>query len=231
MPRKQSSTALALRIDALAELYGEPEAAIPKTPLSWILWENVAYLVDDEKRALAFAALAKHAGLTAEKIERASAEKLLAATRLGGMHPEARVDRLKDIAALALEHGGKGLESVSKLPLPAARKVLEKFPSIGAPGADKILLACGLSNTLALESNGLRVLARLGYGTEAKDYAATYRSVLSGVAGEVVDDADWAWRAHRLLRAHGQTLCKRTSPDCAACPLARNCAYARGAVT
>ena len=29
--------------------------------------------------------------------------------------------------------------------------------------------------------------------------------------------------AHQLLRAHGQALCKRSGPDCDACPLAARC--------
>lgn len=179
--------------------------------------------MDDERRARVFAALKKSVGLTAERLEAAPLAKLLAVTRLGGMHPESRADRLKDIAALATEHGGGGLEAVLALPLPAARKILRAFPSIGAPGADKILLACGSSSALALESNGLRVLVRLGRGREDKSYAATYRSVISDVAGELGPDADRAWRAHRLLRAHGQQVCRNRAPECDACALAEVC--------
>jgi endonuclease-3 len=213
-------------LDVLAKQYGEPTKSIPRTPLQWILWENVAYLVDDEKRARAFAQLKKSVGLTAEKIDAAVRDDLLAATVLGGMHPEARVDRLKDIAAIALDLGGGGLEGVLDLPLPAARKALKRFPSIGDPGADKILLACGAGGKLALESNGLRVLVRLGYGTESKNYSTTYRSVIEAIRDQPGHDASGLLRAHQLLRTHGQTLCKRTSPDCAACPLEKRCAFA-----
>lgn len=210
-------------LERLEAQHGPPGRDLPRTPLQWILWENVAYLVDDERRARAFAALKKAAGLTAESIEAAPLAKLQAVTRLGGMHPEARADRLKDIATLAREHGGRGLESVLALPLPAARKVLRAFPSIGAPGAAKILLACGSSSELALESNGLRVLLRLGRGREEKDYAATYRSVITSVAGELEPDATRVWRAHRLLRTHGQQVCRSRAPECDSCALADVC--------
>jgi endonuclease III len=133
---------------------------------------------------------------------------------------------LKDIAMIALAHGGGGLESMLALPLPRARKILKLFPSIGDPGADKILLFCGALTKLALESNGLRVLVRLGFGDESKSYATTYRSVMSalGAAAEG-DPADLA-RAHQLLRAHGQLVCTRSAPDCDACPLAKSCRFA-----
>jgi endonuclease-3 len=215
-------------LDALAKQYGEPAKPIPKTPLEWILWENVAYLVDDERRAKAFAKLKKTVGTTAEKIDAADRDALLAVTVLGGMHPEARVDRLKDIALIALDLGGGTLQSVLDLPVAAARKALKRFPSIGDPGADKILLACGTGGGIALESNGLRVLLRLGFGREAKSYSTSYRSVIDAIGAQAGTDPVGLLRAHQLLRAHGQALCKRTAPDCEACPLESKCAFAAG---
>jgi endonuclease III len=210
-------------LDRLEQQHGRLPAAIPRAPLEWILWENVAYLVDDARRERAYRTLAKRAGLTAERIAAAPAERLLEATKLGGMHPEARVDRLKEIAEIALEHGGGDLSQVLALEPKAARKVLKSFPSIGAPGAEKILMHCGASDALALESNGLRVLVRLGFGREGSSYAATYRSALSAVEPELVRTKAALVRAHQLLRTHGQSTCKRSVPDCDACPLADGC--------
>jgi endonuclease-3 len=212
-------------LDELEKLYGKPGKPIPRSPLDWIVWENVAYLVDDERRELAFRALEKKLGRTAEKIAAASSQVLYEVTRLGGMHPEQRVDRLKGIAELALEHGGGGLESVLELDAASARKVLKKFPSIGDPGAEKILMFCGALDVLALESNGLRVLTRLGFGEEKKSYAATYKSAQAALATQLKRDSAWLARAHQLLRMHGQSLCKRTSPDCDACPLTACCRW------
>jgi endonuclease-3 len=65
------------------------------------------------------------------------------------------------------------LKSVLKLPLPKAKKALQKFPGIGEPGAEKILLFTRTHPLMALESNGLRVLVRLGFGAEHKNYATT----------------------------------------------------------
>ena len=50
-----------------------------------------------------------------------------------------------------------------------------QFPMIGEPGAEKILLFSGVLAVLALDSNGVRVLVRLGVGEERKSYAATYK--------------------------------------------------------
>lgn len=218
-------SALAAALDELEKLHGPPRDPIPRAPLDWILWENVAYLVDDERRELAYRTLARKVGLTAERIAKAPASALREVADLGGMHPERRVDRLREIAELALENGGGDLSSVLDLPLPAARKVLKKFPGIGDPGADRILIHCGTVTKPALESNGLRVVVRLGYGEETKSYSATYRSALEALAPEVRADAVWLARASQLLRIHGKNVCKATVPDCDACPLTRSCRY------
>ena len=45
---------------------------------------------------------------------------------------------------------------------PASEKALKRFPSIGDPGAEKILLFTRSYPVMALDSNGLRVLCRVG---------------------------------------------------------------------
>ena len=63
---------------------------------------------------------------------------------------------------------------------------------------------------LALDSNGLRVLLRLGFGAEKKNYAASYRSAQEALADQLPRDRDALIRAHQLLRQHGQELCRRS---------------------
>ena len=198
---------------------------MPQHPLDWILWENVAYLVGDEARAQAYRALEKEVGLAAEDLAKAKAAKLLEVARIGGMHPERRVDKLREIGELAIEAGGGRLEQVLDLETKAARRVLKRFPGIGDPGADKILLFCGASAEMSLESNGLRVAVRLGHGEEAKSYATTYRSAIAALDPQLEKKLSRRVRAYELLRTHGQVVCKRTAPDCDACPLTRECRY------
>ena len=116
-------------------------------------------------------------------------------------------------------------DRVLEQPLAKAKKSLKKFPGIGDPGAEKILLFSRTHPILALDSNGLRVLLRLGYGEERKSYASTYRSVQEAVEGESKKDFDWLIAAHQLLRRHGQELCKMNAPICPPCPLKKYCVY------
>jgi len=212
-------------ISQLAARYGEPQPPITTNPFELILFENVAYLVSDDRRAEAFKTLRKHAGTKPHEILAASHENILQATKLGGMRPEERVSRLKEIALIAMNEFGGDLKQVLKLPLPKAKQALRRFPSIGEPGAEKILLFARAYPVLALDSNGLRVLVRLGFGEEKKNYTATYRAVQEAIKDQLKDDYDWLIGAHILLRQHGKELCKTNAPLCEKCPVRKSCAY------
>ncbi len=210
-------------VEKLLALYGKPRAPKPSGPWEWILWENCAYLATDEKRERAFAAL-KKVGTKPERILAASEEALLEVTKNGIMAARF-ADKLRACATTLLEDFGGDLRPAVNLPLPRAKSALRKFPGIGAPGAEKILLFTKSYPLFALDSNGLRVLLRLGFGEEKKSYAASYSSAQKAAAYEAGEDYAWLTAAHDLLRAHGQSLCRRTNPGCEECPLAAGCVY------
>jgi endonuclease III len=212
-------------IIALRDRYGPPEPPKVTDPLGIILLENVAYLLSDQRREQAFNALQERVGLTPPEILMAHEETLLEVARLGGMNPAARVEKLRRIAQIALQEFDGDFDRVLKQPLARAKKALKKFPGIGDPGSERILLFSRTHPILALDSNGLRVLLRLGYGEEQKSYASTYRSAQESVQGELEQDFDWLIAAHQLLRRHGQELCKMKAPVCSPCPLKKHCVY------
>lgn len=215
---------LARRLNALEKRYGRPTAPKTKDPFALVLWENVAYLVDDEKRSGAFALLKKTVGLRPADILAAPADSLWAVASFG-IKPELRVATLKRCAEIAAkDFDGDVGSALALLPKEAMRK-LRKFPSIGEPGAEKVLLFTRTHPVFALESNGLRVLLRLGYGKESQSYGASYRSVRDAVSEEIVEDCDWLIRAHLLLKRHGQETCRRSAPACEICPVQDGCAF------
>ena len=85
------------------------------------------------------------------------------------MRPETRVSRWREIAQITLSQFSGDLNSILRRPYAEAKRALKQFPTIGDPGAEKILLFCGLASGLPLESNGLRVLVRLGWGRLQKE--------------------------------------------------------------
>jgi endonuclease-3 len=222
-----SGRSLEKLVGLLRGYYGEPDPPKVTEPLDLILWENVAYLASDEKRAGAFALLQQRVGTDPAAILAAPPSVLLEVARAGGIFPEQRVSKLKDIARLVLSTGEGELALLLDGTPAAATKVLRRFPGIGEPGAEKILLLSRRQPVLALDSNGVRVLLRVGYGEEGKSYQATYRSVQRAAQASAPRHFAGLIEAHQLLRQHGQELCRRSSPLCTVCPLQLSCQYYR----
>jgi len=213
-------------VSRLKRHYGEPEVPPARGPFELILWENACYLLPDERRREVFEALRAQVGLTPSDLAAVSDKVLLPLAKRGGMRPETRVFRWREIARITLNQYAGDLDSILKLPYAQAKKALKQFPNIGDPGAEKILLLCGISSGLPLESNGLRVLVRLGWGRLQKNYGATYRSVQDALRPELPTDPDRLKEAHLLLRTHGKELCKDKAPLCHQCPVSSDCTYA-----
>ena len=217
-------------IQLLADEYGEPPPPLLSEPLELIIWESIGYLVDDEKRFAAFDALKNQVGMRPTDILSASLTQLTSITKLAGVQPERRAHRLQEIAQIVLNDFGGDLSQVLALPRNKAIKAFQQFPSIGEPGAEKVMLFTRTASILALESNGLRVLLRLGFGEEKKNYSASYKSVREALEDQIGSDCDFLIKSHQLLRQHGRTLCKTNNPRCDQCPLAKVCRYLDGAL-
>jgi endonuclease III len=220
---KPKSLALPVLLDQLERLYGAPSRPLPRRALEWILWENAAYLVPDERRAQAWRALRKRTRLRAEGILALPRRELQQIAALGGMQPDRRVTKWITIAELVQDSFDGDLEPVLGQPVAKARRALQRLPGIGRPGADKILLFTGTHAVPALESNGLRVLTRLGHVREATSYDRTYRDAVAVLEPHAGRGCPWLIRAHQLLRTHGQELCKNNIPRCDECPLEAGC--------
>jgi endonuclease III len=112
------------------------------------------------------------------------------------------------------------------LPIDEARRALSRFPMIGEPGADRILVLAGSTPALPLDSNALRVLQRLGLAPEAKDYRSAYRAAQAAVTPALTTrTASRRLEAADLLRRHGQEICRRSAPRCEVCPIRDRCAF------
>jgi len=212
-------------IKRLATFYGKLDPPVASDPWEMIVWENIAYLADDARRREAMTLLRETVGISPEEILAAPAGRLLAVARQG-ISAENTVAKLRKGAEIALGEFDGDLRTILKRPIAQARKALKRFPAIGDPGVDKILMFGHALPVLALESNGLRVLIRLGYGEEKPNYSATYRLVQEAIEPELVKRYPWLIEAHQLLRHHGQELCRRSKPRCNECPLQKGCLWA-----
>jgi endonuclease III len=211
-------------VERLQAHYGQPKVPRLSGPWVMILWENVAYLVDDNRRREAFQTLKKRIGTEPGRIVSASDEALLDVTRLGIL-AEQFAKTLRQCARIALEEFDGDLRPALKLPFAKAKKALQKFPGIGEPGAEKILVLTRTYPALALDSNGLRVLLRLRFGEEKKNYSTTYCLLQKAAEEGLVKGFSWLIQAHLFLRHYGQELCRRSEPRCDECPLSADCEF------
>ena len=130
-------------LTVLERRYGRPEVPPAKGPFELILWENAVYLLPDERRAEVFEGLRRQVGLSPRRSGKRRKKCLLPLAARGGMHPETRVLRWREIARITLQQFGGDLAQVLTVDYAKAKKALKQFPSIGDPGAEKILMYCG----------------------------------------------------------------------------------------
>ena len=185
-------------LDALEGLYGPPAPPETVDPFEMILWETVAYLVDDKTRRQAFLALRERVGTSPGEILAAPFETLVEITSCGPS-AEQRADRLRQAAGIAMDQFDGDLMAAARLPFVAARKAMKQFPGVGDPGAEKILLFSKSYPSFTFESNGLRVLLRLGFGKESTNYSTSYRSAQADVAEQLTPEFGACVRAYQLL--------------------------------
>jgi endonuclease III len=231
MPNPASN--LAKILDRLEKFYGKPKPphSILRTltgkadPYEMILFTNSGYPATDASCTRGFEALKKEIGLRPDDILAAPDKKLSELMRLGGIVPELRARRLKEIAARVKHEFGGDLRAALAKPLPEAKKALKKFPTIGDPGADKILLFTKTAPMAAVPSNCVEVTVRLLSGETRKNYAANYRAAQEILRAQLPEDCTTLLRAHLLLKQHGQEICKRTRPLCEHCPVSSDCEY------
>jgi endonuclease III len=206
--------------------YGEPQLPPARGPFELVLWENACYLLPDSRRKAVFEGLRERVGLSANAISQADRDTLLELATMGGMRPETRVFRWLEIARIVRTQFNGDLNQIAQWPYPKAKRALLQFPNVGEPGAEKILMQCGMAEGLPLESNGCRVLLRLGFGREQKNYGAAYRSIQQAIKDQLPAGAESLTRAHFLLREHGKETCKTNGPACGECCLVAICNYA-----
>jgi len=109
--------------------------------------------------------------------------------------------------------------------LKAAKKMLQEFPVIGEPRAEKILLCAKLAPIAAVLSAFVHVPAWLFAAEPGKNYAADYRAAREILDAGLPRTFEARQKAYQLLKKHGQETCKRSKPGCQACPLTAQCAY------
>lgn len=215
-------------LDSLQSFYGAVAPHAPTDPYEFLVWWHCGYPASEERCAKGWESLRREIGVAPQQLAQASTAKLAMALKTGGMVPELRATRLKEIAGrVQREFAGNLRAALSRLSAAQARKALKAFPGIGNPGADRILLFSRLFAAAAVPSSCPHVLVRVLQGSEGGKYPAIY-SAAQRILDALPAVFDARIRAYLLVDHHGHALCKRSKPLCERCPLRSDCAFAIG---
>jgi endonuclease III len=200
-----------------------------------IVFLNCGYPASDAKCAKGFKALKREVGVEPKKVLAVSKAKLAKVMRPSVIMPVVCAERLKEIARKVKSELKGDLTAVleqclreAKEPeksVKAAKRVLQEFPVIGEPSAEKILLFSGLVPVAAVPSAYVDVPIRLFRGQPGKNYAFDYRAAREILDADLPKTFETRHRAYLLLKKHGQETCKRSKPKCEVCPITAQCAY------
>jgi endonuclease III len=208
--------------------YGPQAPCWPTDPYRFLVWWHCGYPPSDAACNRGWESLNERIGVEPAELLDATSARITAALKPGGMVPELRANRLKEVAARVRDDFGGDLRTALAERMPHARKLLRQFPGIAGPGADRVLLFGGLAPIAAVPSNTPYVLVRIRQGPEGRNYGASYREAQQIIDAGVPADVASRSRAYLLLKQHGQFACKRTKPACSTCPVNEACAFFAG---
>jgi len=214
------------QLDALERFHGRQTPCWPVDPYEFLIWWHCGYPASDATCAKGWASLQERIGIAPEQLLQAKPTTLTLALKAGGLIPELRAERIRLIAtAVGREFSGNLARAFHKMQPDEIRRGLKRLPGIADPGADRILLFAGLCAIAAVPSNATQVPVRmqvgLPLGAYTKDYLEGQRLIDAGVPPTF----EARQRAYLLLKIHGQSLCRRSTPNCDACPIATGCAF------
>ena len=215
-------------LDRLESRYGSQQPCWPTEPYQFLIWWHCGYPASDAACQRGWESVKQKIGIDPRHILAASTRELASALKAGGMVSELRAARLKEVAFTVQEQFGGDLGNGLVGPLKDVHKSLKKFPGIGDPGADRMLLFGGIAPVAAVPSNCPQVLVRIQLGQERENYGVTYKEAQQAILAGVRETFDARTRAYLLLKKHGQDVCKRAKPLCAQCVVNTACVFFAG---
>jgi endonuclease III len=137
-------TTLIQLLDVLAASYGEQTAAWPTDPYLFLVWLHCGYPASEAKCEKGWDSLTSQIGVDAERILKANPTQLASALTPGGMVPELRAMRLKEIAERVLkQYGGDLRQGLSLLSVAQARGASQTISGHCRSGRGSNSAICG----------------------------------------------------------------------------------------
>jgi hypothetical protein len=126
----QSRTSIPDVLAKLEQFYGPQEPSFPTDPYEFLVWWHCGYPASDAACEKGWKNLNQLVGIEPQRLLAVKPAQLAAALRPGGMVPELRAERIKEIARRVQDEFGEDLRAALSLPLAKARKILKSFPAL-----------------------------------------------------------------------------------------------------
>lgn len=216
-------------LNILQSHYGRQAPGWPTDPYLFLIWWQCGYPPSEERCNRGWEALTAAVAVAPAELAAARPATLARALKAGGIVPELRAARVRQIARTVKEDFGGDLRAVlASAPEAEAGRLLKRFPGVSDPGADRILLFGALAAVPAVPSNSPYVPLRIESGRVPAKYTAAYREARQLIAAQLPATLAARGRAYLLLRQHARQLCKARNPRCGECPVSGDCAYFAG---
>src|SRR5215469_15009176 len=121
-------------LNQLEAFYGKQEPCWPSDPYLFLLWWYCGYPASDASCTKGWKELTGKIGTDPDAILATHPATLAAALKPGGMFPELRAERMKEVAARIKDEFDSDLRAALAGPIIKVRKLLKSFPSIADPG-------------------------------------------------------------------------------------------------
>ncbi len=211
---------VARALDRLQAAFGRPRWGRRLPPLDELVLTILSQNTSDRNRDRAYASL-RGRFPSWDRVLRADRARLEDALRVGGLaRTKSRVilDILRRIKA---DHGRLSLDFLRSMEPQEARRYLTSFRGVGEKTACCVLLFSCDHPAFPVDTHILRVTKRLGW---IRSGATPERA--HAILGRLIPTERYL-AAHVNLITLGRRHCRPRAPTCPACPLRRDCAYAR----
>lgn len=148
---------------------------------------------------------------TPEKIKALGLTKLKSYVKTIGLYNAKAENIIKLCDILIKEHNSQ---------VPKTREALVKLPGVGRKTANVVMNIAFGEHTIAVDTHVFRVSNRTGLAT-----GTTVEQVEEKLEKAV--PKEFLRHAHHWLILHGRYICKARTPDCANCPITKECDYFR----
>ncbi|MCY3506792.1 MAG: endonuclease III [Chloroflexi bacterium] len=203
-------------MEALAELYGEPESRPHGDAVAELVLTVLSQNTSDRNSGRAFVQLMRRYP-DWDAVAEAPIEELIATIQTGGLAQQ-KAPRIKRILEAVRERAPDwNLAFLEEEPLEEARTWLRGLPGVGPKTAACVLLFALGRPALPVDTHVERVAKRLALVPPKTTPEQAHERL------EALVPPEQYYRFHMLLIKHGRRTCGARAPTCEACPLEASC--------